>query len=123
MQKIKLGNLSVLQFDIFRKEHEIKHCITTKEGWETGRKTRFSASEEHPWKEYREELSRAMNVATERIYFPKQTHSDRVEMVTEKTTREDLEGTDALVTNRKDFALPFKRLIVYPFCCSTRNKK
>lgn len=105
MRKTNFGSLSVLQFDIFRKEQTIKHCITTKEGWKTGEKPRFSESCEHPWKEYRKEFSKAMEVAPEQIYFPKQTHSDLVEVVTEQTTRKDLEGKDALITNQKGLCI------------------
>ena len=41
MQKTNFGSLSVLQFDIFKKEQHIKHCITTKEGWKSGQKPNF----------------------------------------------------------------------------------
>ncbi len=101
MRKTNFGSLSVLQFDIFQKETGIKHCITTKEGWKTGEKPRFSESSEHLWKEYREEFSKAINISCDHIYFPKQTHSDRIEIITEKTQIDDLEGKDALITNQK----------------------
>ncbi|MDX9880936.1 MAG: peptidoglycan editing factor PgeF [Prolixibacteraceae bacterium] len=105
MRKTNFGSLAVLQFDIFRKEQGLRHCITTKEGWRTGQKPRFSESCDYPWKEYRKELSKAMETATGQIYFPKQTHSDLIEVVTEETTMKDMEGKDALITNRKGLCI------------------
>lgn len=105
MRKTNFGSLSVLQFDIFRKEPQLKHCITTREGWKSGQKPRFTESDLYPWKEYRKELGKALNVAADQIYFPKQTHSDIVEVVTEQTTLEDLDCKDALITNKKGICL------------------
>jgi YfiH family protein len=99
MQKTNFGSLSVLQFDIFRKEQHVKHCITTKDGWKSGKKPRFSQSNIYPWKEYRKELAKALEVSTDQLYFPDQTHSDAITVVTGSTTFEDLEGKDALITN------------------------
>ncbi len=99
MYKTNWSSLSVLQFDIFRKEKQLKHCVTTKEGWKTGTMPRFSVSEEHPWKEYRKELAKALHICIDQIYFPKQTHSDIIVSVNSETKREQIGESDALVSN------------------------
>jgi len=105
MQKTNFGSLSVLQFDMFEKEKILKHCITTREGWKTGKTPRLSKSDKYPWKEYRKELSKSLNISENQLFIPKQTHSDLVAVVSGSTTADDLVGKDALITNENGLCL------------------
>lgn len=123
MRKTNFGSLSVLQFDNFSKIQSLKHCITTKEGWKTGEKPRFSKSDEYPWKEYRQELAKSLNISSDQLFFPKQTHSNAVVVVTERTTSDDLAGVDALITNKAGLCITVQTADCVPVLLYDYKKK
>ena len=123
MQKTNFGSLSVLQFDSFGKIQGLKHCITTKEGWKTGNKPRFSESDEYPWKDYRQELAKALNISFDQLYIPKQTHSDIVIVISETTDNDDLIGIDAMITNVKGVCLAVQTADCVPILLFDQEKK
>jgi len=105
MHKTTFANLSVIQFDIFRKETGIRHGITTKEGWKTGNKPRFTEEGNSDCTAYRKELSSAIGIDPEQIQFPKQVHSDFIAVVGDIVCSEEFAGFDALITNRSEICL------------------
>ena len=59
-------------------------------------------------KEYDESFDRicgALKIDKEKILIPIQTHNDNIRCVNNETTKEELENTDALITDKKDVVL------------------
>jgi YfiH family protein len=98
MRKLIQGRLSVFKFESFRKYKDITHFITTRDGWVSGSKPRFTGDQESVYSEFRKELAVSGEWETGQFIFPRQTHSDHVEIVSGngETTLAD---TDALITN------------------------
>lgn len=98
MRKMIQGRLSVFKFESFRKYKNITHFITTKEGWVTSSKPRFTGDQESVYSEFRKELAVSGEWEPEQFIFPRQTHSDRIAIVSSGNLAE-LADTDALITN------------------------
>ena len=96
------GRLSVFKFESFKKHKNIAHFVTTKEGWVSGNKPRFTGDQEADYSEFRKELALSCKWDTNRFIFPRQTHSDRVAIVTSETTSTTIADTDSLITNEPD---------------------
>ncbi|MBW8330408.1 MAG: peptidoglycan editing factor PgeF [Prolixibacteraceae bacterium] len=99
MRKMVQGRLSVFKFESFRKYKDIAHFITTKEGWISGNKPRFTGDQEADYSGFRKELAISCEVKVEKFMFPRQTHSDHIVEVTSGTDSTIISGTDALITN------------------------
>lgn len=99
MRKMIQGRLSVFKFESFKKHKNIAHFVTTKEGWVSGNKPRFTGDQEADYSEFRKELALSCKWDTDRFIFPRQTHSDRVAIVTSETTSTTIADTDSLITN------------------------
>jgi len=99
MRKMIQGRLSVFKFESFRKYKNIAHFITTKEGWVSGNKPRFTGDQESDFSDFRKELAVSGEWEADRFVFPRQTHSDRVEIVSSETFLKTIADTDALITN------------------------
>ena len=99
MRKMIQVRLSVFKFESFRKYKDITHFITTKEGWVSGNKPRFTGDQESDYSVFRKELAVSGDWDTNQFVFPRQTHSDRIVIATSETNTASIEDTDALITN------------------------
>jgi hypothetical protein len=100
MRKLIQGRLSVFKFESFKSYKNIVHFITTKEGWVSGNKPRFTGDEEREYAEFRKELAVSGEWELSQFVFPRQTHSDHVEVVQQINPLPAIPDTDALVTNQ-----------------------
>ncbi len=98
MRKMLQGRLSVFKFESFKKYKNIAHFVTTKEGW-VGNKPRFTGDSESIYAGYRKELAVSCELDADQFVFPRQTHSDRVVVVTSENFTNTIDDTDALITN------------------------
>jgi len=96
------GKLSVLKFESFKKHKEIAHFITTKEGWTSGNRPRFTGDKEADYDMFRKELAISCELSTNQFVFPRQTHSDRIAIVTGGTNTTTISDTDALITSESE---------------------
>ena len=99
MRKMVQGRLSVFKFESFKKYKDISHFITTKEGWISGSKPRFTGDNESEYAEFRKELAVSCESETEQFVFLRQTHSDKIALVTSENLKNTVADTDALITN------------------------
>ncbi len=99
MRKMIHGRLSVFKFESFKKFKNIAHLVTTKEGWVSGTKPRFTGDTESIYSEFRKELAFSCETDVKQFIFPRQTHSDRVVVVTSENYKSTIDDTDALITN------------------------
>lgn len=99
MRKMVQGRLSVFKFESFKKYKDIAHFITTKEGWVSGNKPRFTGDSEADYSEFRKELAISCDSESNQFVFPRQTHSDRIAIVTSENFSNTVGDTDALITN------------------------
>ena len=53
MRKLIQGRLSVFKFESFKKYKNIAHFVTTKEGWISGDKPRFTGDQETDYTGFR----------------------------------------------------------------------
>ena len=93
------GRLSVFKFESFKKYTNIAHFVTTKEGWLSGSKPRFTGDQEAIYTGFREELALSFHWDAKRFIFARQTHSDHVAVVTSENLLTTISDTDALITN------------------------
>jgi polyphenol oxidase len=101
MRKMLQGRLSVFKFESFKKYKDIAHLVTTKEGWISGEKPRFTGDSEAVYSGFRKELAISCELDANQFVFPRQTHSDRVVVVTSEKVTSTIEDTDALITNER----------------------
>jgi YfiH family protein len=99
MRKMIQGRLSVFKFESFKRYKNIAHFVTTKEGWISGIKPRFTGDKEADYSGFRHELAVSCESNAGQFIFPRQTHSDRVVIATSGTTVTTITSTDALITN------------------------
>jgi hypothetical protein len=99
MRKMIQGRLSVFKFESFKKYKDITHFITSKEGWVSGNKPRFTGDRESDFASYRKELAVSGDWDYRKFVFPRQTHSDHVELVDSSNQAEMIADTDAVITN------------------------
>jgi len=101
MRKMLQGRLSVFKFESFKKYKDIAHLVTTKEGWVSGSKPRFTGDSEAIYYGFRKELAISCELNADQFVFPRQTHSDRVVVVTSENMTNTIDDTDALITNER----------------------
>jgi YfiH family protein len=101
MRKMVQGRLSVFKFESFKKFKNIAHFVTTKEGWVMGPKPRFTGDSESIYAGFRKELALSCETDAGQFVFPRQTHSDRVVVVTSANFANTIDDTDALITNEQ----------------------
>lgn len=92
------GRLSVFKFENFKKYKNIAHFVTTKEGWVSGKKARFTGDQETEFADFRKELAHSCEWDANRFVFLRQTHSDHIAVVT-SGNENTIANTDALITN------------------------
>jgi polyphenol oxidase len=100
MRKIVQGRLSVFKFESFRKYKNITHFITTTEGWVSGDKPRFTGDQEPVYSEFRKEIAVSGEWKPGQFAFPRQTHSDHIEVIDVINGSPAIADTDALITNK-----------------------
>jgi hypothetical protein len=100
MRKMIQGRLSVFKFESFRKYKDIAHFITTREGWVSRNKPRFTGDQKSDYSGFRKELAVSGDWHADQFVFPRQTHSDHVEVVGSENQHETFSNTDALITNK-----------------------
>jgi len=101
MRKMLQGRLSVFKFESFKKYKDIAHLVTTKEGWISGDKPRFTGDSESIYSGFRKELAISCELDANQFVFPRQTHSDRVVVVTSENVTSTIDDADALITNAR----------------------
>lgn len=99
MRKLIQGRLSVFKFESFKKYKNIAHFVTTKEGWISGDKPRFTGDQETDYAGFRKELAHSCEWDANRFIFPRQTHSNHVAVITSGNSTNTISDTDALITN------------------------
>ena len=99
MRKMLQGRLSIFKFESFKKYKNITHFVTTKEGWVSGNKPRFTGDSESIYAGFRKELAVSCESDAGQFVFPRQTHSDRVVVVSSENYKSTIDDTDALITN------------------------
>jgi polyphenol oxidase len=99
MRKMVQGRLSIFKFESFKRYKDIAHFVTTKEGWVSGNKPRFTSDQESDYKEFRKELAISCDAETKQFVFPRQTHSDNIAIVQSEYDTNSISDTDALITN------------------------
>lgn len=92
------GKLSVFKFESFKKYKNIAHFVTTREGWSSGDTPRFTGDEPAVYAGFRKELAVSCEWDIGCFVFPRQTHSDHVEVVSAENLGQALPDTDALIT-------------------------
>ena len=101
MRKMLQGRLSVFKFESFKRYKDIAHFVTTKEGWISGDKPRFTGDSEDVYSGFRKELAISCELDANQFVFPRQTHSDRVVVVTSENITGTIDDTDALITTER----------------------
>ena len=93
------GRLSVFKFESFKKYKNIAHFVTTKEGWISGNKPRFTGDNESEYSGFRKELAVSCEWDVKKFIFQRQTHSDHIAIVNSENAGITIADTDALITN------------------------
>lgn len=99
MRKMNQGRLSVFKFESFRNFKNITHFITTRQGWVSGSKPRFTGDNEAEYSAFRKELAISGEWNVGKFIFPRQTHSDHISIVSPENHLSAIPDTDALITN------------------------
>lgn len=103
---IKNNNIEYIQFKKLLKYKNIKHCFTLKPLDFAGANTYFENKEKVD--ESYKELCDELNIKFEELCRPKQTHTDRVEIIEdgdEGIYNEKFNDVDGLITNKNNKAL------------------
>jgi polyphenol oxidase len=99
MRKMVQGRLSVFKFESFKQYKDIAHFVTTREGWVSGQKPRFTGDQESEYASFRQELAVSCEATADQFIFPRQTHSDHVAIASLPVKTTTIADTDALITN------------------------
>ncbi len=98
MNQIQYGQKIFLKFEGLTKAG-VFHFSSTKQGWGSDGKSRFTGDDLSVYEPFRKELAQALHVNPQQFVFPRQVHGDRVEIVNEPMASADIPDTDALITN------------------------
>ena len=99
MEEITCGEKIFLKFDGLS-QTGIFHFTSTKVGWGSDGKSRFTGDDPVVYDPFRKELAQALHMNPQQFVFPRQVHGDRVEIVNESMGFTDIPDTDALITNQ-----------------------
>ena len=108
MKNIRVKDLHLWQFDNLTREPFIKHFVTDRNSNPDGQPFTLSYSSSPNREEIlhnRTLLAHAMGIQESELYFPSQVHETRIVRVTRKTTKEEVQHTDALITNEKGICI------------------
>jgi polyphenol oxidase len=104
MIKIQRSNLQLWQFENLQRQPGIDHFVTSRNSLTNGKEFTLSFSstpDKELIRKHRGELSSAMGIANDKLYFPSQVHETRIVRITCGIAKEELMGTDALITNER----------------------
>ncbi len=107
MFKIQYPALSLWQFDSLSSVKDIKHYVSSREGGHSlgeygGLNLSFKVGDDVELvTKNRVDLATVFDVSVDKLFFPVQTHSNHVKIVSSKINISDLEDTDAIVTSEK----------------------
>jgi len=108
MKRTQITDLHLWQFDDLAELPGIKHFVTDRSTHEGGEEFTLSFSST-PDKELvrrnRHLLAKAIGVGDAHLFFPSQVHKTRIVRVTTQTPLEELQETDALMTNQKGLCI------------------
>lgn len=108
MKKLPVNGLQLWHFEKLSAETSIKHFVTDRNSYSDEHEFTLSLSS-WPDKTYiqnnRSLLADAMGINNSNLYFPSQVHKTRIVRVTEKTSREELQETDALITSERGICI------------------
>ncbi|RKD92458.1 peptidoglycan editing factor PgeF [Mangrovibacterium diazotrophicum] len=99
MKKISSNQKYFYQFDRLSGDG-ILHFSSTKAGWGGDGRCRFTGDSAEVYADYRRELAESLGLKQVQFVFPRQTHSSHVVVVQKSREVQDVEDTDALVTNQ-----------------------
>lgn len=105
------SSLHAYQFNIFIKEPNLQHAITTRKGgvsksYADSFNLGYGVEDDiNDVEENRRRLAAYMKVPFARLIFQKQTHSINYKIITEQNYLEPIENTDALITKEKNMAI------------------
>lgn len=123
MRKMIQERLSVFKFENFRKFKDISHFITTKEGWVSGKKPRFTGDVPSDYLPFRKELAVSCDWSVDKFVFPRQTHSEQIVDVSSETDAATLVGVDALITSEPGLFICVQTADCVPVLLFDPNKK
>ncbi len=102
MKRIQTKNLGLWKFDGLEKESAIQHFVTDRNSSAAEKEYTLSYSSVPDRNEIRHNrslLATAMEIPEAKLFFPSQVHKTRIVNVTRSTTVEEVNETDALLTN------------------------
>lgn len=102
-----IGDLKLWQFSKLSEEKNITHFVTDRKSFnEVDFNISYSTSPDPlPVEVNRKQLAKTVGLNFEQLYIPRQVHKDHILKVDVYTTKEDLEETDALVTNNTNVCI------------------
>ncbi|WP_167610722.1 peptidoglycan editing factor PgeF [Maribellus sediminis] len=98
-----MANNNFIRYRIFEAHPEIEAFTTSKQSL-TSAKARFTGDEENGYQSNREELSRHLGIETDKLVFPRQTHTSTVCCI-DDIPETEISETDALVSDKKGLCL------------------
>lgn len=108
MKKLPVNGLHLWHFEKLSAETSIKHFVTDRNSYSDDHEFTLSLSS-WPDKTYIQKnrglLASAMGIDHSNLYFPSQVHKTRIVRVTERTAKEELQETDALITSERGLCI------------------
>lgn len=104
MKRTPINGLSLWQFENLEKEDAIRHFVTDRNSHADAPEFTLSLSSSPDRKmieQNRALVAASMGTHPTHLFFPSQVHETRIVHVTANTSREELAGTDALVTSER----------------------
>src|SRR5690606_11743251 len=101
MQAVKIQQLNLWQFKILSEVPSVSHFVTDRKSGEANEFTlSYSSSpDREEIKRNRIQLASALSVNESKLFFPSQVHKTKIVQVNAQTSHDDLQETDALITN------------------------
>lgn len=102
MKKVTINGCTLWQFDNFSSIHQVRHFVSGRKSV-PGKKEftlSYSSSPDRQEIEHnRKYIAVAMDIPEHQLFFPSQVHQTKIVQVTNRTRKEELMETDALITN------------------------
>jgi YfiH family protein len=110
MNRSRIHNLDLWQFETLGREEAIKHFVTDRASHVNGQEREFTLSysslpDREVIRHHRHLLASAMGIAETHLFFPSQVHKTRIVNVTAHTVKDELMDTDALVTDKRGICI------------------
>lgn len=107
MQRVLTEDLHLWKFDRLEKFDSLRHFVTDRHtnGGAEFTLSYSSSPDKSGIKANRQQLARAMQIREDELFFPSQVHETRIVEVTRATPKEELLGTDALITREKGICI------------------